>query len=218
MVRDDQQPAAVGPTRWATSSRTARTATHALLAAYDDAHASFVAALEAADPAEPAHSWSGDPANHTVAFTYRRQAHEALIHRLDAELAAGAVTPLDTALAADGVDEALDWMYGNLPPWGSFDPLPQYVEFRMDGRGHVGAGPSSASSRGRRRTARSSRRRRTCTSYPTPAVPADVVVTGARPGASTPGSGSAATTTGSTVTGDPAVYEHAREVLDQPID
>lgn len=107
----------------------------ALLAAYDDVHAAFVAAVEAADPAEAAYSWSGDPANHTVAFTYRRQAHEALIHRLDAELAAGAVTPLDTALAADGVDEALDWMYGNLPAWGSFDPLPHYVEFRMTDAG-----------------------------------------------------------------------------------
>ena len=34
----------------------------ALLAAYDETHAAFVAALEAADPAEPAYSWSGDPA------------------------------------------------------------------------------------------------------------------------------------------------------------
>ena len=33
----------------------------ALLAAYDDTHTAFIAALEAADPAEPAYSWSGDP-------------------------------------------------------------------------------------------------------------------------------------------------------------
>ncbi len=107
----------------------------ALLAAYDDAHTSFVAAIEAADPAEPAWSWSGDPADHTVGFTYRRQAHEALIHRLDAELAAGAVTPLDPALAVDGVEEVLDVMYGGLPPWGSFDPMPHYVEFRLTDAG-----------------------------------------------------------------------------------
>ncbi|WP_183094421.1 maleylpyruvate isomerase family mycothiol-dependent enzyme [Nocardioides stalactiti] len=106
-----------------------------LLASFDDTHARFVAAVETADPTEPAYSWSGDPVNHTVGFTYRRQAHEALVHRLDAELTAGKVTPFDTALAADGVDEALDWMYGNLPPWGSFDPLPHYVEFRLTDAG-----------------------------------------------------------------------------------
>ena len=57
----------------------------------------------------------------TVGTSYRRQAHEALIHRLDAELAAGVrVTPLDAALAADGVAEVLDVMYGGAPAWGSF--------------------------------------------------------------------------------------------------
>ena len=60
----------------------------------------LVAELERADPAEPAWSWS---AEQTVGFTFRRQAHEALIHRLDAEQTAGDVTPLDAALASDGV-------------------------------------------------------------------------------------------------------------------
>ena len=44
--------------------------------------------------------WADDK---TVGYIRRRQAHEALIHRLDAELTAGAVTPLDPDLAADGV-------------------------------------------------------------------------------------------------------------------
>ncbi|MDZ5622145.1 maleylpyruvate isomerase N-terminal domain-containing protein [Nocardioides bizhenqiangii] len=103
----------------------------ALLAAFDDAHGAFAAALEAADPAEPAWSWSSEAADQTVAFTYRRQAHEALIHRVDAELTAGALTSLDPALAADGVDEALDKMYGALPSWGRFEPQPRYIEFRI---------------------------------------------------------------------------------------
>ena len=77
----------------------------------------LVAALGAADPAEAAWTWS---AEQTVGFTFRRQAHEALIHRLDAEQTAGAVTPLDAELAADGVDEALDIMFGGTPGWGSF--------------------------------------------------------------------------------------------------
>lgn len=100
------------------------------LALYDETYAAFVDGLAAADPADEAWTWSSDPADHTVAFIYRRQAHEALIHRLDAELAAGQVTPLDPELALDGVEECLDVMYGGLPPWGSFAPLPHHVELR----------------------------------------------------------------------------------------
>lgn len=95
-----------------------------LLTAYDEYSAALVTELEQADPAEPAWSWSDEQ---TVGFTFRRQAHEALIHRLDAELTAGATTPLDPRLAADGVLEILDVMYGGTPPWGEFHPLPHYV-------------------------------------------------------------------------------------------
>ena len=107
----------------------------ALLTAYDAAHVAFLAAVEAADPAEPAYSWSADPDDHTVGFTYRRQAHEALIHRIDAELTTGTLTAMDAALAADGVDETLDKMYGALPAWGRFEPEPRYVEFRITDAG-----------------------------------------------------------------------------------
>lgn len=108
-----------------------RPATHGEVAAFfRHAHEGLVAALAAADPEEPAWSWSG-PDDQRVGFTFRRQAHEALIHRLDAEQAAGVVTPLPAALAADGVLEALDVMYGGQPPWGRFDPLPRYIEYRM---------------------------------------------------------------------------------------
>ncbi|MDH2416346.1 maleylpyruvate isomerase family mycothiol-dependent enzyme [Nocardioides sp. CER19] len=95
-----------------------------LLAAFDDRHGAFVAALQAADPAEAAWTWSTEQ---TVGFTFRRQAQESLIHRLDAELTAGSVTGLDPVLAADGVDEALDIMFGGTPAWGRFDPLPHHV-------------------------------------------------------------------------------------------
>ncbi len=89
-----------------------------LLAAFDEYSAALVAELERADPAEPAWSWS---AEQTVGFTFRRQAHEALIHRLDAEQTAGDVTPLDARLAADGVAELLGVMFGGIPPWGVFE-------------------------------------------------------------------------------------------------
>lgn len=87
-----------------------------MLTAYDGHSAALVAELEKADPADVAWSWAPEQ---TVGFTFRRQAHEALIHRLDAEQTAGDVTPLDPRLAADGVAELMDVMYGGeAPPWG----------------------------------------------------------------------------------------------------
>lgn len=90
-----------------------------LLDFFDTQLAKLVSALEAAHPDDDAWSWSPD---RTVGFTYRRQAHEALIHRLDAELTAGTVSPLDPALATDGVMEVLDVMFGDNPTWGHFEP------------------------------------------------------------------------------------------------
>ncbi|MBZ5741109.1 maleylpyruvate isomerase family mycothiol-dependent enzyme [Nocardioides mangrovi] len=116
----EQRPA--GPDDWTEPDKPA--AYDALLAFHEEQAERFVVALTAADPAEPAWTWSEEQ---TVGFTFRRQAHEALIHRLDAEQAAGTVTPLDPALAADGVDEALDVMYGGTPPWGTFSGLPHHV-------------------------------------------------------------------------------------------
>jgi hypothetical protein len=71
------------------------------------------------DPVEEAWNWSSD---HTVGFILRRQAHEALVHRVDAEQAAGTGSELDATLASDGVQECLDVMYGGLPPWGTWTP------------------------------------------------------------------------------------------------
>jgi uncharacterized protein (TIGR03083 family) len=90
-----------------------------LLAAFDEWSGRLADVLEAADPAEEAWNWSDD---HTVGFILRRQAHEALVHRVDAELAAGVSSELDPRLAADGVDEVLGVMYGGCPPWGSWEP------------------------------------------------------------------------------------------------
>lgn len=89
-----------------------------LLAAYDDWSGELVRVLEAADPRDEAWNWSDD---HTVGFILRRQAHEALIHRVDAELAAGTSSEVDPAPATDGVHEVLAVMYGGCPPWGSWE-------------------------------------------------------------------------------------------------
>jgi len=90
-----------------------------LLRVFDEWSAGLVEALEGADPQEAAWNWSDD---HTVGFILRRQAHEALVHRVDAEQAAGPTSDIDARLAADGVHECLDVMYGGMPPWGSWEP------------------------------------------------------------------------------------------------
>lgn len=96
-----------------------RPAPEALVASLRDATACLVAALDGADPADPAWSWCDD---HTVAFTLRRQTHEALIHRLDAAQAVGADLQIDDALAVDGVDELVDVFLTAPASWAVFEP------------------------------------------------------------------------------------------------
>jgi|ERR1022692_1450733 uncharacterized protein (TIGR03083 family) len=84
---------------------------------YAAASRDLVQLLTAATSDTPAWTWSDDQ---TVGFIRRRQAHEALIHRIDAELTADDRTSMDPRLSADGVDEALRIMYGGGPPWASF--------------------------------------------------------------------------------------------------
>lgn len=90
-----------------------------LLAFFERASHDLTEILAATPPESAAWTWSDDK---SVAFIRRRQAHEALIHRVDAELAAGSRTPLDPFLSADGVDEALRVIYGGVPDWGTFTP------------------------------------------------------------------------------------------------
>ncbi len=56
-------------------------------------------------PSAPSYTWY--PPDQTVGFWFRRMAQETAVHRVDAELAAGNVTPIDSALAVDGIDELL---------------------------------------------------------------------------------------------------------------
>ena len=91
-----------------------------LLAFFTQASADLHDALSSTAPATPAWTWW--PVDQTVGFIRRRQAHEALIHRVDAELTAGDRTTMDADLSTDGVDEALSIMYGGLPPWAHFAP------------------------------------------------------------------------------------------------
>ena len=78
-------------------------------------------ALRSTAPETPAWTWSTEQ---SVGFIYRRQAHEVLIHRLDAEQVVGTPTALPAPLSADGVDEGLRIMFGGCPPWGTITPTP----------------------------------------------------------------------------------------------
>ena len=90
-----------------------------------DATHRLVAALDRADPSDAAWSWADD---HTVAFTARRQTHEAIIHHVDGVLAcASAVPEIDGYLAADGVDEMVSVMLTGTPEWGTFTREPGVV-------------------------------------------------------------------------------------------
>jgi uncharacterized protein (TIGR03083 family) len=65
--------------------------------------------LEALDADLPAWNWA--PQAKKASFWQRRMAHEISVHRWDAESAAGRATPIETKLAADGVNEVLDtWL------------------------------------------------------------------------------------------------------------
>lgn len=205
----EQRPAGP-PDDWQESDKPA--AYEALLAYHEEQEGRLLAALAAADPTETAWTWSEEQ---TVGFTFRRQAHEALIHRLDAEQTAGAVSPLDPALAADGVDEALDVMYGGTPPWGTFTGDDRYVRVELTDRDEsiwvrlgrfVGTDPDGTHHDVDDLSA-----------VPDPGVPAAAVVAGPAAAVDTwlwrRGDDAALR-----VTGDSAVYDAFRRVVDQPID
>jgi len=91
-----------------------------LLAFFEQSSGDLQRTLAETDPTAPRWTWSEEQ---TAGFTRRRQAHEALIHRVDAELTADvARSPMDPGLCADGVDEALRIMYAGCPDWGTISP------------------------------------------------------------------------------------------------
>jgi uncharacterized protein (TIGR03083 family) len=170
-------------------------------------------ALAGTDPATPVWMWAEDK---TVGYIRRRQAHEALIHRLDAEQTVGTPTPLDPVLATDGVWEALDVMYGGSPSWGTFEERGPRVEFRTADTGAVvpvalgwftGTDPDGVTYDGAAVAVRPVE----------PAIAPAVSVRGAA-GDLDAWLWHRADAGAITVEGDPEVYKALAEVLTQPID
>jgi len=120
-----------------------------LVALFDETSARLVEAVTR-HPAE-ARCWTWDDAGWSIGWVRRRQAHEALIHRVDAELAIGNVTEVDDFLAADGVNELLLTLIDGVPDWATFIPDETTATLSLDGAETyglrfgriVGTGPDS---------------------------------------------------------------------------
>jgi uncharacterized protein (TIGR03083 family) len=69
-------------------------------------HVSYTAWLRANAPTSPQWTWTG---MRDFEWLARRMAHEAAMHRVDADLARGAVGAIEPALASDGIDEFLEF-------------------------------------------------------------------------------------------------------------
>lgn len=67
----------------------------------------LVEMLSTTPPDESAWNWSVSQP-HKVGFWLRRMAHETVVHRWDAQCAHSAVTPIEAALAVDGIAEMMD--------------------------------------------------------------------------------------------------------------
>lgn len=101
---------------------------------YDEARVAIVDALLAAGTGRE--TWTFNPNDKTSGFWFRRMALESVVHRIDVEQAHDVVTPIDAALALDGIDEVL---YPNLggPWWEEGDtehPVDAAVRITADGR------------------------------------------------------------------------------------
>ena len=107
-----------------------------LLETFDDFSHALATELDRAGPDAPAWHWS--PVQ-TVGTSFRRQAHEALIHRLDAEQTAQVEpAPFDPELAADGVAELFEVMFGGeAPEWGRIERGSAHVAVELTDLGQT---------------------------------------------------------------------------------
>jgi len=80
----------------------------------------LLSALAGAGDDEPVWTWAAEG---NVGFVRTWQVHEALMHRLDAELTVGAVTPVDPALAAEGIRVVVEHAFSWAPDWPEFRQL-----------------------------------------------------------------------------------------------
>ena len=95
----------------------------------EDGVAEMLEVFRDADLSLPIYTWCMH--DHPAAWWVRRMAHETLIHRVDGELAVGAVSPLDPELCVDGVKEILEEMMTGAPPWATETPGDKVIELDL---------------------------------------------------------------------------------------
>lgn len=126
----DEQSEAVESDKPARPSGAAET-----LALLHSTTAELVAELDNRADEQPAWSWFGS--DQTVGFTRRMQVHEAVMHRIDAELTAGrSVSAIDPEVAEHGIVHAIDVMFawwGTLPGF-TFTPTEGVVALTLTDR------------------------------------------------------------------------------------
>jgi uncharacterized protein (TIGR03083 family) len=91
---------------------------------YETGLAALLDACRAADPTTPVYTFVGTG---PTEFWFRRMAHETAVHRIDAEQATGAETPMSAELAVDGIDEMLGSFLPMLARRKETDPSPGTV-------------------------------------------------------------------------------------------
>jgi uncharacterized protein (TIGR03083 family) len=117
----------------------------ALRAWYAGAAAVLVATLRATDPDTAC--WTFGLRPRTARFWFRRQAHEAAMHRWDLGAAVGRDLGYPSSLAADGVDEVVTMFFPRQVRLQRAAPLPRSLAIRAEGLGRRvlagdGTGPS----------------------------------------------------------------------------
>jgi uncharacterized protein (TIGR03083 family) len=86
----------------------------AIAAEYESNLDRLLVALKATSEDEMVWNWS-DRAPAPARFWFRRMAQETVMHRVDAELGTGSPSPIDAALAADGIGEFLGFVARYVP-------------------------------------------------------------------------------------------------------
>lgn len=102
----------------------------ALVDWFEDGGAELERTLRETDPTMPC--WTMAPPE-VAGFWMRRQAHETAVHRWDAQRSAGTPTPIDPALAADGVAEVVDMVFPRQVRLGRQRPLGLGLRVQIDG-------------------------------------------------------------------------------------
>lgn len=107
-----------------------------LIAAAERALADLVESLRGAEDHEEVWTWFS--ADQSVGFVRRRQAHEAFIHRIDAERCMGVEShPIDVNLAADGALEVLELYFAGLPEWADLSTPGDAGTIHLTDTGHT---------------------------------------------------------------------------------